>query len=566
LNYLVIGLFLYLLWLLLVIFFDKRGTLSKHNITVVWILIMPILMIRTTKGQIFLDRLSVHKKFWRVFASIGLPAMLAGMLAMFILILLLDYFMIMSFQTNTVPPVSKFNEPRNIFLIPGINEYIPLWYGIIALIITLIVHEFSHAILCKVESIKVKSMGVLLAIVPIGGFAEPDEEQLLGKTEEIKDAETTAESKKFATRSERVRVLTAGVMANFVTALIAFILFFSLLGSISPVGDVMVTKVIPGYPADLAGVKPNMILTGIDDVQITGAHDFLSYANTLKPGEIVTLNLVDNGVRKKMDLVAVAGNQTQAGVKISNVIEGSPAEAAGIRSDMVLVKIGSTEIKDLNDFVSFMNSTSPGQKVNIYLMSNDSVNASLLTFSNVELIERPEENLKMGYLGVHYTSLDSGTIFSLGITIGQFPARNYLTFITSIPSSLTSLNGWIQLLGLPFFMFELVGFPGFSGVITSFYEPTGWAVALGSGMFVILNILLWIGWMNFYVGLFNCLPAVPLDGGHVFRDVMASTLSRIMGNGEKVERLSNAVAFMFAVLILMSFVFVIFAPYAAQGF
>jgi len=136
-------------------------------------------MIRTTKGQIFLDRLSVHKKFWRVFASIGLPAMLAGMLAMFILILLLDYFMIMSFQTNTVPPVSKFNEPRNIFLIPGINEYIPLWYGIIALIITLIVHEFSHAILCKVESIKVKSMGVLLAIVPIGGFAEPDEEQLL---------------------------------------------------------------------------------------------------------------------------------------------------------------------------------------------------------------------------------------------------------------------------------------------------------------------------------------------------------------------------------------------------
>jgi len=480
LNYLVIGLFLYLLWLLLVIFFDKRGTLSKHNITVVWILIMPILMIRTTKGQIFLDRLSVHKKFWRVFASIGLPAMLAGMLAMFILILLLDYFMIMSFQTNTVPPVSKFNEPRNIFLIPGINEYIPLWYGIIALIITLIVHEFSHAILCKVESIKVKSMGVLLAIVPIGGFAEPDEEQLLGKTEEIKDAETTAESKKFATRSERVRVLTAGVMANFVTALIAFILFFSLLGSISPVGDVMVTKVIPGYPADLAGVKPNMILTGIDDVQITGAHDFLSYANTLKPGEIVTLNLVDNGVRKKMDLVAVAGNQTQAGVKISNVIEGSPAEAAGIRSDMVLVKIGSTEIKDLNDFVSFMNSTSPGQKVNIYLMSNDSVNASLLTFSNVELIERPEENLKMGYLGVHYTSLDSGTIFSLGITIGQFPARNYLTFITSIPSSLTSLNGWIQLLGLPFFMFELVGFPGFSGVITSFYEPTGWAVALGS--------------------------------------------------------------------------------------
>jgi len=103
-------------------------------------------------------------------------------------------------------------------------------------------------------------------------------------------------------------------------------------------------------------------------------------------------------------------------------------------------------------------------------------------------------------------------------------------------------------------------------LITNFYEPTGWAVPFGIGIFWILNALLWIGWMNFYVGLFNCLPAVPLDGGHVFRDVMTSTLSRIMGDGEKVERLSSAIAVLFAVLILMSFVFVMIAPYAAHGF
>jgi membrane-associated protease RseP (regulator of RpoE activity) len=77
---------------------------------------------------------------------------------------------------------------------------------------------------------------------------------------------------------------------------------------------------------------------------------------------------------------------------------------------------------------------------------------------------------------------------------------------------------------------------------------------------------MWVGWMNFYVGLFNCLPAVPLDGGQVFRDVMASSLSRIIGNGEKVEKVTNAVVILFAVLILMSLVFVAFAPYAAHGF
>jgi len=85
-------------------------------------------------------------------------------------------------------------------------------------------------------------------------------------------------------------------------------------------------------------------------------------------------------------------------------------------------------------------------------------------------------------------------------------------------------------------------------------------------VFWILNILLWVGWMNLYAGLFNCLPAVPLDGGHVFRDIMTSSLTRIFGDGEKVERISNAIVLIFAVMILLSFVLTIIAPYAAHGF
>ena len=170
---------LFLLYWLIVMILDRRGTLAKHNITAYG----PILMLRTTKGQEFLDRLAIHKRFWRTFANIGLPAMLIGMLLMFLLVLFIDYSLITSFKTQTVPMPSKYNEARNIFLIPGLNEFIPLYWGAIALLVTLAVHEFSHAILCKVEGIKVKSMGLLLAPIPIGGFAEPDDEQLLGKKE-----------------------------------------------------------------------------------------------------------------------------------------------------------------------------------------------------------------------------------------------------------------------------------------------------------------------------------------------------------------------------------------------
>ncbi|SNQ61772.1 site-2 protease family protein [Candidatus Methanoperedens nitratireducens] len=557
-------LLLFLLYWLFVMFLDRRGILSKYNITAYG----PILMVRTQKGQRLLDKLAVHKSFWRIFANIGLPAMLIGMLVMFLLILFVDFALIRSFQTQTIPPPTRINEPRNFFLIPGINEYIPFEWGVIALIVTLIVHEFSHAILCKVEGIRVKSMGILLAVIPIGGFAEPDEDQLLGKKEEKNEKEPEpAPPKKVATRGERVRVLTAGVMANFATAFVAFILFFSLLGSISPVGEVMVTSVIPGHPADAAGVKPNMIITQLNDKQVNSAEEFMIYMNTLQPGSKITLNVIENRERKVIDLVTTSDNSTYQGIKVYDVVPGSPAEAAGIKPDMVLVRVNNTEIRGLDDFVSFMNSTEPGQKIDVYVLSNNSANASTEVFKNIELTSYPyDKNAKKGFLGISYAPDTGAVSYSSGIGVGQFQAKSFLNMLESIPSLLNRVEGWVYLFSLPIYGFTGNGFPGFSGLMTYFYEPVGWAAPFGNGIFWVLNILMWVGWMNFYVGLFNCLPAVPLDGGHVFRDVMTSSLSRIIGNGEKAEKITNAVVILFAVLILMSLVFVAFAPYAAHGF
>jgi len=566
LNYTDLLLPLFLLYWLIVMILDRRGTLAKHNITAIG----PILMLRTTKGQEFLDRLAMHKRFWRTFANIGLPAMLIGMLVMFLLVLFIDYSLITSFTTQTVPQPSKFNEARNIFLIPGVNEFIPLYWGAIALLVTLVVHEFSHAILCKVEGIKVKSMGLLLAPIPIGGFAEPDDEQLLGKKQEKVpengSLQEPTQPKKLATRSERIRVLTAGVMANFTTALIAFVLFFLLLGSITSVGDVMITNVIPDSPAQLNGVKPNMILTGINDNKITNATEFLSYANNITPGSTVKLDIIENGVRKEIQLNATGSNISRSGVIISTVIEGSAAKIAGIREGMIIIRIDDTEIKDVSDFVNFMNSTKEEQMIDVYLLSNSSLNASTEVFKGIKLGKNPDPlGVKKGFLGLSY-SPEQGVSHSIGIGIGQFPAKSYLNMLKSIPSLMTGIVGWVIIFGLPLIGFAGEGFPGFSGLLMNFYEPTGWVAVLGIGVFWILNSLLWIGWMNLYAGLFNCLPAVPLDGGHVFRDVMTSSLTRIFGDGERVEKISNAIVIIFAVMILLSFVFVMIAPYVAHGF
>jgi len=246
-----IALGIFLLYWLFVSVLDRKGILQKHNISTFGPL--PILMIRTTKGLKLLDILARPKVYWRIFANIGILLMFAGMIAMFLVIALSDIALYTSFLNGNVPQPGKYNSARNIFLIPGVNEFIPFTWGVIALIVTLVVHEFSHAILCRVENIRVKSMGILLALVPVGGFAEPDDDQLFGKKEAVKKElsltasieeirEREGEKKgsreteipvpdkveptpvTIATRTQRARILAAGVMANFSVAFIAFLL------------------------------------------------------------------------------------------------------------------------------------------------------------------------------------------------------------------------------------------------------------------------------------------------------------------------------------------------------
>ena len=62
--------------------------------------------------------------------------------------------------------------------IPKVPVFIP-WYGWIALFFSMIVHESAHGIQILRERLTLKSAGLLLiGLLPIGAFVEPDEEEL----------------------------------------------------------------------------------------------------------------------------------------------------------------------------------------------------------------------------------------------------------------------------------------------------------------------------------------------------------------------------------------------------
>ncbi|NPE27807.1 PDZ domain-containing protein [Methanococcoides sp. SA1] len=573
---------LFLVYWAIVSILDKKGIFERYNISTYG----PVLMIRTVKGQALLDTLARPKRSWRTFANIGIVLMFVGMLAMFLVIIISDIAMLASIGGNTLPEPGKFNEARNIFLIPGVNEFIPLTWGVIALLVTLVVHEFSHAILCRVEGIRVKSMGILLAIVPIGGFAEPDEEELFGVKKEdteslganttdgpierrILGSEKEAMPKKVASREQRARILAAGVMSNFVVALIAFILFFGpVLGAIAPMSDTMIINVTADSPADIAGLENGMVITQIDDTSIQKANDIILYMNNIEAGTVVQVHASKDHNLLVYDVEV--GNDTEdviKGIYVNNVVAGSPAEAMGLESGMLIINIDDTAISSSEDFVLFMNSTKTGQSISVETVKADKVteeNVSSEIF-DIELASHPDGDSEKGFLGVYYGSNGLESV-PLGLSIGEFPAKDYLAALKAIPSMLGGFTGWIIILGLPIFGFAGEGFPGFSGQLAQFYSPIGWGEPLGIGLFWIANTLLWVGWLNFYVGLFNCLPAIPLDGGHVFRDYLHGFISRFISDETKAKEVSSAIAASFTMLILVSFLFMIFGPYIVHGF
>ncbi len=578
----IIALTVFLLYWLFVIALKKKGILEKYNISTYG----PVLMIRTTRGLSLLDKLARPKKAWRLYADIGIRLMFIGMIAMFLIVILSDIALLNSMGTDTVPEPGKFNEARNIFLIPGINEFIPLTWGVIALIVTLVVHEFSHAILCRVENIRVKSMGILLAIVPIGGFAEPDEKELFGKQEEeendtpdpygdrrlgirMNDDEPMkmkAAPERMATRTQRARILAAGVMANFVVTLIAFSLLFGpVLGAISPLGNTMIVEVDEDSAAYAAGLRQGMVITQLDETGINDVSEMMTYLSSVDTGSTVRVHAATDRVVSVYEAEVSEIEPDNNGVLVEGVIEGSPAEAAGFEQDMHITSMDGQAIRTVSDFMNFMNTTTSGQTVVVEVVSNMDDTQEITRELTVQLAAHPDENTDKGFMGV-YTGGAGYVGTSLGFSVGEFPAREYMDLLRGIPGMLTGPVGWIVLLGLPIIGFAGEGFPGFSGTLAQFYEPVGWAEPLGIGLFWIANALLWIGWLNFYVGLFNCLPAVPLDGGHVFRDYLHAAVYRITKNENKAERLSAAITATFALLILMSFILMIFGPYIVHGF
>ena len=551
----------------------------------------PILTVHTQRGRVFLDRLArSHPRFLRAWGNFGVGIALVIMVGSFLFLLLA------AVATFRNPTPSAVNEPRNVLVIPGVNEFLPLAATpeiLLGLLIGLVVHEGGHGLFCRVGDIDIESMGIaLFAILPIGAFVEPDDD-----------------SRRAADRGDQTRMFAAGVTNNFAVTLIAFALLFGpVAGSISVAPGAPVGAVLPGSAASDAGIERGDRIVAVGGTPVANESTLEAQLSTLEdrtvPVELgdgrtvtVTRSLLVTGITQgspfagSVDvgttITAVNGTPihtasslreavadrpvatltTENGSTVTGPVgayvrirSGGPANVSGLPGgqQVVITAIEGERVIDATTLGTTLDDTAPNQTISVtYAIDGERRTDS------VQLGDHPSED--KGFLGVDVSPGVSGMTVSdfgtrsypaglfLGILGGDdgggpgssFFARLFL--VLQLP--LASVGG---LAGLDY------NFAGFIGYVTQFYVIDGPLDFLGGGVFLLANVLFWTGWINLNLGFFNCIPAYPLDGGHILRMSAEAMVSRLPVTRRR--DLTRAITTSVGLIMLAALLLTIFGP------
>lgn len=176
---------------------------------------------------------------------------------------------------------------------------------VLVLSILILVHEFGHFFVAKRAGIKVEEFGfgippriwgkqigeTLYSInfLPFGGFV-----RLYGENSEEKIRD---KKRSFLGKSKKVRaaVVVAGIVMNFLLAVVAFAISYSFTGIPRQTNDVKIVDVAPGSPAQAAGIVVGDVVKSVDSKEVKSNSEFISLVDE-KKGKKITLELADRKV------------------------------------------------------------------------------------------------------------------------------------------------------------------------------------------------------------------------------------------------------------------------------
>lgn len=324
--------------------------------------------------------------------------------------------------------------------IPGINPYLPIVDGWIALVVGIVVHEAAHGVAARSLGLPVRSSGLLfLLVIPIGAFVEVDEQAL--KVARARDSE---------------RVLGAGAGTNLVVAAVCLLLLFAVVsGMRASASGIGVTGVFTNSSAAKAGIKPFDYITAVDGVQLNDPAT-IPNSSWYKIGEPINITIWRDGSTLQL----------------------------------IDVKIGT------------------------------------LTQENTTT----KQNTSRPYIGVDVVS-QAGLQSTVSSYSSSFFADKLFFCIPTLPACESLVP--------------------FSDQLSGFYTSS-----LGSLTSPVANLLYWLFFLNFNLGIFNALPIFPLDGGQAFQIGLKAA-----GRGRLSEKAVSRISLIVALALVVVILTFIFGPY-----
>ncbi|MGB9837465.1 site-2 protease family protein [Methanothermobacter sp.] len=290
----------------------------------------PLLLRRTKRMRGFIDSIaSGHPGLWRWILNAGIPV------AFFFMFYML-YLMVMSLQSIFVTPQASLIVPG--VEIPGSPVYVPLGYGIVGLATVIVVHEFAHGILARVEGVRIKSIGLLLLAILPGAFVEPDEDDI-----------------KKVSPISKLRIYAAGSVANLILAGICFAFFFGISAYAIPAAfqadGVQIDSVVPGSPASEV-LKPGLVIESINGMPTTNLTTYGMALKRIRVGEVITMDTDQGTFRLKTGRNPNNSSRAYMGIRTSNHLEvrGSVASVFGSTLPYAL-----TYLEELFFWIFFLN-------------------------------------------------------------------------------------------------------------------------------------------------------------------------------------------------------------------
>jgi membrane-associated protease RseP (regulator of RpoE activity) len=236
-----------------------------------------IVMLRTKRGLSIMDTLG-KRKITKPLAWFMLYLMpISGGIALYLI--LSEVFIFLGPKgASTVSYVRTITPLANL-LLPGLNPYVPIIYGWIAIVVAVVIHEASHGIVARSLGLPVKTAGLIFFFfIPLGAFVELDETAL---------KETKARNS--------LRILGAGSGINFIVGLVCLGLLLLTVNAMVPAAN---GSAIVGVEADASGLPSPALHAGIVPgdiiVAINGVpnNDLGSFG--LQPFQVINITVWNN--------------------------------------------------------------------------------------------------------------------------------------------------------------------------------------------------------------------------------------------------------------------------------